>query len=281
MRSFGWRVALFALVVFAVGLLVDRVLLASVEVAGSRLADLPLAPLMRGLAAALTAIAVALVVRSSHLRGLALGGALLAAVWGVAGLLPFIESWVFLDLSPGEHGVIAFLGVSNALVVTFVAVWLWGREEPSSANPPSRVFGAWGWIWRTLVCAICYVVLYLAAGIAVFPFVRAYYESSGRLPDPAILPPLQLARGVLYVLVLLPLVRSLVAGRGRTALAAAVFVPVFAGVAALLLPNPILPDHIRPYHLVEIGISNFIYGGLIGWLFWSGRRGPGTHQPAG
>ena len=51
---------------------------------------------------------------------------------------------------------------------------------------------------------------------ATFRFVRHDYETSGKVQDPAILPPLQLARGTLYVLVPLPLVRSLTAGRGGT-----------------------------------------------------------------
>ena len=42
--------------------------------------------------------------------------------------------------------------------------------------------------------------------------------------------------------------------------------PILAGVAPLLLPNPYLPGHVRLAHGFEIGISNFVYGLLLGYV---------------
>ncbi len=32
-----------------------------------------------------------------------------------------------------------------------------------------------------------------------------------------------------------------------------------------------MPDWVRPFHILEIGWSNFVYGLLVGYLFWRPR----------
>lgn len=272
---FARKTSALALGIFLSALLTDRVLLASFEMGGVRTGDLPLAPAMRIVAAALLATAVAWPASLSRLRGARLTTALFLAVWGIGTFLPWIEGAVFLDLSPRELAVMAGHGTLFSGVIAGLAGFLFNSVEKPGGGVGRRR-SLFGQVWRIALCAVIYVVLYFAAGIAVYPFVRSYYETTGQVPNPELLPVLQLVRGALYVVVLLPLVRGLAAGRLESAFATALFVPVFAGVAALLLPNPILPDDIRPFHLVEIGVSNFVYGWLIGWLFWSGADpGPG------
>jgi hypothetical protein len=57
--------------------------------------------------------------------------------------------------------------------------------------------------------------------------------------------------------------------RRQASLAMAVMVPLVHGVAALIPPNPFMPDFVRHAHMIEIGWSNFVLGLLIGFLFWN------------
>ena len=87
--------------------------------------------------------------------------------------------------------------------------------------------------------------------------------------NPAIILPLQILRGPAYVLFTLPLLRSLEVTRWQASLAIAVMFPLLAGVASLIVPNPIFPDWVRAYHLGEIAWSNFVYGAIVGAVFWT------------
>lgn len=51
------------------------------------------------------------------------------------------------------------------------------------------------------------------------------------------------------------------------------------GGGGLIVPNPYLPDAVRWAHLVEVGVSNFVYGAFIGWLLTSPRATAAVAQP--
>ena len=72
-----------------------------------------------------------------------------------------------------------------------------------------------------------YVALYITAGLLILPIIRSWYESQGTLEqNPALLLPLQIFRGAMYVAFVLPLLRSMNASRGKAILAIAFFVPL-------------------------------------------------------
>ncbi len=48
--------------------------------------------------------------------------------------------------------------------------------------------------------------------------------------------------------------------------------PLLAGVAALVIPNGVMPPDVRFWHGLEVGWSNAVFGFLTGWVFW---RPPG------
>ncbi len=51
--------------------------------------------------------------------------------------------------------------------------------------------------------------------------------------------------------------------------------PVLGGIAPLLLPNPFMPSGIRLAHGFEVGISNFLFGMIVGAALASKPRGNG------
>ena len=102
----------------------------------------------------------------------------------------------------------------------------------------------------------------------IYSKVQAYYEAQNFEAGLWILP-LTLLRGALYVAFTLWLLRSMRVTRVHSALAVAVMFPLLAGVAALIIPSTLMPADVRFWHALEIGVSNFIYGCFVGWVFWS------------
>jgi hypothetical protein len=125
------------------------------------------------------------------------------------------------------------------------------------------------WLTRILLVSVVCMLLYFSAGIMIIPFVRAFYETQN-IPTGAWFIPFQVLRGMGYVLFTLYLVRSIAGPRWRCSLSMGLLFPVIAGVAGLLSPNGIMPDHVRYWHMLEIGWSNLVYGMIVGYVFWTG-----------
>jgi hypothetical protein len=216
-------------------------------------------------------------VRSSR-RGNALAIALFLALLGIHIVLLWVESFV-ISLVPTGAMMRAVVGdVLGSATIAFLLARAIDRRR-SGATPASaahagdgRSWSAWGWIWRIGLCACCYFVLYLTAGLLIWPAIQPFYASLHIAPNPAIILPLQILRGSAYVLFTLPLLRSLEVTRWQASLAMAVMFPLLAGVASLIVPNPVFPDWVRAYHLGEIAWSNFVYGAIVGAVFWNGPR---------
>lgn len=214
------------------------------------------------------------VLRSAH-RGRRLALDLFVAVLGVHVVLVVVEAILFLDFIPASDVALGTVqDVLVAVVLTAVLTATLGRPpRPSRDAPaPGPSFGAWGWVWRLAVCALAYLVLYFTAGALIWEQVRPYYEGIGLEPG-LIIFPTQIVRGTLYVLFTLPLLRALVLRRWQASLAVAVMYPLLAGVSVLIVPNPVMPGWVRGWHLMEIGWSNFVFGALVGFLFWNPRAG--------
>lgn len=230
-----------------------------------------------GLAAALLyAAAMAWSAMRSSLEGRRLAGTLFLAMFGIHVLLVLVESLHFLNALPLFDMLVANAQetVVMAVIAAILASTLGRPPRPRREAPaPGPSFGAWGWTWRLAACSLSYVILYFTAGILIWPHIRAWYAQQEMDADFELLVLTQVVRGTLYVAFALPLLRSLVMRRWQAALAMAVAFPVLAGVAGLLIPNPLMPEFVRHWHLMEIGWSNFVYGALVGFLFWSPRAG--------
>ena len=213
-------------------------------------------------------------VRRSTLRGWRLGLAIFVAVFGINVVLTQTEGALFLKLSPSFLVAGWLRGTLQAALLALLMVAAFGRgEQPVRTEPADGPrFGAGGWLGRVALCSVSYAFLYAFAGLLIIPYVLAFYETQQMPPAEWILPN-GLLRGALYVAFALPLLRSLVGGRWRVALATAALFPILAGAASLLIPNPVMPDWVRPFHAVEIAWSNFVFGLLVGYLFWNPRAG--------
>ena len=222
--------------------------------------------------ALLLAAPLAFPIGRSRLSGNALLGPVFLAVFGLTTVLTQVESAVFLDMTTRALLVETLKLTITAAALSWLAVALYPRlptalpEVSRGPNPPTPA----SWVRRWAAVSGAYVVLYVAAGLSILPVIQPWYEAQGTLdPNPALLFPLQLARGALFVAFVIPLLRSMRVTRWQASVAMAFLIPLMHGVAALIQPNPFMPDYVRHAHLVEIGWSNFVLGLLIGFLFWN------------
>jgi hypothetical protein len=220
-------------------------------------------------------------VSRSRLTGRSLFGVVFLAVFGLSIVLTQIEAALFLNITAGQLMTEIFRATLAAALLAWLAVSLYPRFEsdlaPASSrkNPPSTG----SWVRRWVGVSLLYVVLYITAGLLILPIIKSWYESQGTLEqNPALLLPLQIFRGAMYVAFVLPLLRSMNTSRGKASLSMAFFVPLVHGVAGLIPPNPFMPDYVRHAHMLEIGWSNFVLGLLIGFLFW--KPSAAAEEPA-
>jgi len=223
----------------------------------------------------LTVLALVFPVQRSSLSGGALFLALFLAVFGLNVFLVQIEAVVFLAMTTGQFWSGAIHAALSALWLSWLMVVLFAHEMPAGSTATDGLFTARNWLNRIALSALCYVVLYLTAGILILPFVEDFYETQDMALGAWFLP-LQFVRGTLYVAFVLPLLRSIRAPRWHTALSMAFMFPILAGAAGLLIPNPIMPESVRYWHMLEIGWSNMVYGFLVGHLFWKASESANT-----
>jgi hypothetical protein len=145
-------------------------------------------------------------------------------------------------------------GISGTTDIAITGQW---RENKQLARSPPLT------ALRLGTAAIPYAVLYLAAGMAVFPFVKEFYCDEDPAPLSTILG-LQLVRGSLYVLYAWLWLRLI---PRNTGLALGMVYAILGGIAPLLADgNPYMPREVRMPHLIEVGGSNFLFGLAAGRL---------------
>ena len=131
-----------------------------------------------------------------------------------------------------------------------------------------------------ILSLVVYPLVYFLFGYFVawqFPAVRQFYSGSAVLApffpfirtqfaaNPALVF-WQMARGAVWVLVALPVIRMM---KGTTRDAAVTLGLIFALVmnSQHIPPNPYMPGMVRLAHFIETASSNFLWGMLIVWLF--------------
>ena len=118
------------------------------------------------------------------------------------------------------------------------------------------------WILRIVVGSVAYFPIYFFFGLLITPFVLPYYNNPSfglRIPSFAVLIPVELFRGFVYTLVLLPLLATIVGGRATKFIALAAMLYIPGGLIALL-GNPGIPAPIILFHGLEILADSIVYG---------------------
>jgi hypothetical protein len=171
----------------------------------------------------------------------------------VMGICTMLEAVIFpigVTLRDAIAGLVFELITASVLG----AVVAWSRRDRSGISPPTNITTL-----RFAAAVLIYVVLYVTAGMLVFPFVRDFYASR-QLPGFGTMVAMQLLRGSLYTAVGIPFIRTLSGSRWNTALRLGAAYALIGGLAPLIPENPYLPADVRQAHAIEIVASNFLYG---------------------
>jgi hypothetical protein len=188
----------------------------------------------------------------------------------------YIEGFFFTTLFEGSYyvplfgskfasAVVSSLAVS--LIVAASATLLIGQRgvvvgimDSLSQHLSTRKAGPW--VLRIVAGSIVYFPIYFFFGLLVTPFVLPYYNNPSfglRIPSFSVMLPVELFRGLLFVLVLLPLLAAVAGGRTTrfVVLASMLYIP---GGLVALLGSTSLPAQIVPFHAVEILADSIVYG---------------------
>jgi len=219
----------------------------------------------------------------SRWHGLKLMETVFLLFFGIQTFMGQIETLVFadaLDIGVAQVRSIVLCGAVTALLFAPLAVLILGKlRRPAMvealARPPLSQRAA---VWRVALLPVIYVCLYFLFGYFVAwqsAEVRELYSGSTELQpflahlwgllrsDPWIFP-LQLARGLFWVGLALPVLFMMKGERWETSLALGLLFGLLL-TTPLLLPNPYVSATVRTAHFIETSTSTFLYGWLIGW----------------
>ena len=190
-------------------------------------------------------------------------GMIFGSLFVVAGVCTASEAAMFL---PGQS-VEAWRNLKGAFVMYLIAA-LWFAvlakvlrltEEPGAYPDCRKGMSAVG---AVVASGFAYVLLYLVFGsITFFLFTKQYYPQGQQVAESfgIWLWVIQLGRGILMTLAVLPLIYTLGMHRWPAAVAIGLLLWVVGGLALLVVPNGMVPMQ-RFMHIVEIFTQNFPLG---------------------
>ncbi len=200
----------------------------------------------------------------SRPRGWPLAFALGLLYFGISIFNSIIEARFFYLISSRQLFAILFMSaVATILFALALALILRGLPEPAGTDPGWLPRATWA---RVAIGAFAYLVVYFAAGMSIMPFIEDFYAQRQMPRGLHVIAMQLLIRGPVFVALMALLVRMSAAGRRETAVMTGAALSILGGIAMLIVPNPFIPDPTRWAHLVEVGVSNFVYGGFLGWL---------------
>jgi len=129
------------------------------------------------------------------------------------------------------------------------------------------------WIWRIAASTILYVFCYLVAGTILsmtYPPLQEFY--AGKIPPLGLIVGTQFIRGFIFSLIGLLFVKTTHLPTPAKATLLGLTFSVLGGIAPLIPHNPLMPFEIRLGHGIEVGLSNFVYGFLIGLILSQKRN---------
>jgi hypothetical protein len=146
-------------------------------------------------------------------------------------------------------------------LVLAILVWMLNLTRESAVEPlhrPLRKATA-----MIVICAVTYMIYYLVfGGITYQFFTKAYYPSAPSAVERLGLWfwAIQIGRGLLMTLAVVPAIYTLRMRRLHTAVSAGLLIWVAGGLAPLLVPNELMGSTQRFIHVVEIFTQNFTLG---------------------
>jgi hypothetical protein len=199
-------------------------------------------------------------------RALAQFGVVAPVLLVVTVLCLWSEALIFIQAPEiQQHAVRDLVGASvlYLIVATVLAILAVLLKLPRRDGPKVELRSAAKVALLVVVCGIAYVLYYLVFGaIAYRFFTKGYYPDAPQLVARLGMWfwVIQVGRGVLMTLAVLPTICTLRMNRVPAAIAVALIMWVAGGVTPLLLPNPLMGSTQRFIHTIEILTQNASFG---------------------
>lgn len=151
---------------------------------------------------------------------------------------------------------------------------IWKRSREMLSRRKAR-----DWILRIAVASPLFFLVYFIFGIAVSPFVYPYYSDPTlglKIPSFSVMIPVELLRGLIFTLALVPLIVAVGTGKLYVFIATSMMLYI-AGSLIPLIESP-LPSQILPFHLVELLADSLVFGLILTWLFTPPMEKPGERM---
>ena len=211
-------------------------------------------------------IVISYVLIRSNIYGIKLFVFLVWIIFGINTLVMQLDTIIFINAFPGitvvDIGYLVLGSFIHTSVVVPVAMLIFNKWEKVDFVPGNkqRFTNLYA---KILILAIIFVIIYFAFGITIpmqFPGVKDFYKDIMiQIQNNLFLfIILQFFRGVLWVIAGLPLFK-LFEKKRDVVIAYVLCYSIFSSVG-LLLPNPIMPAHVRFAHCIEIVISMALFG---------------------
>ncbi len=215
----------------------------------------------------LTALVIVLLIKYSVLQGARLMLSVFATYFIIGHFNILIEAYIFNVTDRGEtirEIVRGFLVVS---IFSPIAVLLFKKKEATSLmHHESRHWLSWS--WRVVVGDLLYLFLYGSTGlilVTVYPQILEFY--AGKIPPLELTLKTQLfLRGFLFIGIAYLLIRTINLPPFKRACLTGLVFSIFGGIAPLIPSNLLMPGFVRYGHMIEVGISNFIFGLVLTYL---------------
>jgi len=158
--------------------------------------------------------------------------------------------------------------VMYLIMAAVLAALAWGLKLTKLEDRTVEHRSAASAIPLILVCGVAYLVYYFIFGIIAYHFTKPYLPGAQQIAQSMGIwfYALQIGRGILMTLAVVPAIYTLRLSRWQTAIAIGVLIWVAGGLAPLLVPNPMMGPTQRMMHIVEILTQNASLGITAGLL---------------
>lgn len=209
----------------------------------------------------------AFIVSKSRISGIKLFINLLCITFGVSTFVMQLETIIFIKAFPlivyKDVLLLALTALVSNVIFVPLAIMVFGKWKKSIDSPNIQISFS-GYYYKIPLIAAIYVFLYFFFGYFVafqFSEVRDFYQNTSIQNDQIILGLIQFLRGILWVIVGLPLF-YLFDKKLHLVIASVLVYSIFSSIA-LILPNPLMPEAVRFGHFLEISSSMAVFGLIV------------------
>jgi hypothetical protein len=178
-----------------------------------------------------------------------------------------IEALIFNVTDPAETLNKVIFHIFSAFIISFAVVWFFQETPDISEKVRFQKRSPVGWGWRIILGTFIYFVFYAVAGsilVAVYPELLNFYKD--KIPPFHLIFMTQLVRGLIFAGIAVLILKTTRLSLLKQSVLTGLIFSVFGGIAPLIPPSEFMPAYVRFGHGFEVGLSNFLYGMLLGFL---------------